>query len=170
MAHMGSPYRWPTWAVSIDGPAPATKSVLELACEQNAAPATKSAPQVAKVLRLPLDLRFRLCLSVSLSPIYDLTLRKGCACHEICAPSCESAAPAMKSAFDLAWEQKACHEICTSGCQSAAPATRFAPPKQSARPCHWGTFPTPRDSVGLYLLILINSAKLSSYLVTPEVF
>ena len=38
------------------------KSVLDLARAQNAAPATKSAPQVAKVLRLPrkIDLRTRL--------------------------------------------------------------------------------------------------------------
>ena len=67
----------------------------------------------------------------------------------------------------------ACHEICTSGCQKAAPATRFAPPKQSARPCHWGTLRdcgepvaspwrartlsrgTLRDSVGFYILILL---------------
>ena len=39
--------------------APATKSVLDLAWEQDAAPATKSAPQVAKALRLKRDLHLR---------------------------------------------------------------------------------------------------------------
>ena len=137
---------------TLQSAAPATKSVLHLhlAREQHAAPATKSAPQVAKVTGLPRDLHIRLFdlyiymyfpiyLSIYLS-IYHLTLRK----------CCESAASATqwKSALDLAREQH------------AAPATRFAPPKQSERPCHGGIFRdrgTLRDSVGLYLLILTNS-------------
>ena len=52
------------------------------------APATKSVPDLAKVLRLPRNLH--------------RILRKCCAWHEICTRPCESAVPATKSALDLA--------------------------------------------------------------------
>ena len=68
-----------------------------------------------------------------------LTLQKCCACPEICAWPCESAAPATKSLLDLAKVRRlprnlyltlrkccACHEICTWPCESDAPATNFA--------------------------------------------
>ena len=77
------------------------------------APATKSVPDLAKVL----------CLS--------LTLRKHRACHENCTEPCESAAPATKSVPDLAKvprlprnlcltvrKYRACHEIFAQPCES----------------------------------------------------
>ena len=66
----------------------------------------------SKMLSLPRDLHLSLCfffslpLSLSLFPFdlsihlssYHLSLRKCCACHEICTRPCENAAPATKSA------------------------------------------------------------------------
>ena len=52
-------------------------------CE-SAAPATNSAPDLSKVLRLPRNFNHW----------ENLTLRKCCACHEICTSPCESAATA----------------------------------------------------------------------------
>ena len=68
-----------------------------------------------------------------------LTLRKRCACHEFCTWPCESDAPAINFALDLAKVLHlprilnltlrkccACHEFCTWPCESAATATNSA--------------------------------------------
>ena len=103
---------------------------------ESSAPATKSAPDLAKVLRLPRNLH--------------MTLPKCCACREICTRPCERAAPATKYVPGLAKVLRlprnlnlpclakalplprnphlTLPKVCyIRPCQSAAPATKSAP-------------------------------------------
>ena len=89
-------------------------------CE-NAAPGTKSALHLAKMLPLPRNMHFALRLPRNL----HFTLRKCCPCHEICASPCEHAAPATKSVLDLAKLLPLPRNLYF--CENAAPATKYAP-------------------------------------------
>ena len=70
-------------------------------------------------LFLPFSVFLSFLLSFFLSIYLHLTLRKCCACHE----------------------------ICTLGCQSATPATPNGPPKTSARALQWATFRARGETV-----------------------
>ena len=64
---------------------------------------------------------------------HELDLAKVLACHESAAPAMQF------NPWENLTLRKccACHEICTRPCQNAAPATQFNPCKTSALPCQW---------------------------------
>ena len=106
---------------------------IYLQCFESAAPAVKSAPDLAKALRLPQSMHLTLPSSGSATK-HVPDLAKCWFCHTICTSPCESAAPAAK--FVVTSHVRA-NAVCTTCVRvlSAGPLTQSTPELQKCCAC-----------------------------------